>query len=126
MKQFLILTVTVILFGCGNQNKVESAKKEVGTIELVIFKTKPEFTQKEVIAAASAVSPVVEKLEGYLGRKLAMGEDGTWTDIVYWTDLASAEKAAQEVMKSETCQKFFGMIDERSMKFMHLQQVLSH
>jgi len=129
MKKLLILLTTVTLLSCSNQNKSKMekiVKQEVGTIELVTFKTKPGFSQKEVIEAANAVNPVVEKFSGYISRKLAVSEVGTWTDIVYWTDLESAEHAAQEVMKSETCQKFFGMIDEKSMKFMHLTPVIEN
>jgi hypothetical protein len=62
---------------------------------------------------------------GFISRKLAVSENGTWTDIVYWTDLKSAEIASKEVMKSETCGVFFGMIDESSMQFMHLKPVLN-
>jgi len=126
MKQLLILLTTVILFSCSNQNNSKMEKQEVGTIELVIFKTKPEFSQKEVIEAANAVNPVVKVFKGYISRKLAVSKDGTWTDIVYWTDLESAEHAANEIMKSETCQKFFGMIDEKSMTFMHLNPVIDN
>lgn len=129
MKQLLIILTTITMISCNNENKSKMEKKvnkEVGTIEIVIFKTKPNFTQKEVTEAANAVNSVVEKFKGYISRKLAVSKDGTWTDIVYWTDLESAEHAAQEVMKSETCQKFFGMIDEKSMTFMHLNPVIEH
>lgn len=128
MKQLLIMLTTIIMVSCGNQNKSKMenvVNKEVGTIELVIFKTKPEITKKEFIEAAIAVNPIVEKFEGYISRNLAVDKDGTWTDIVYWTDLESADHAAQEIMKSETCQKFFEMIDEESMKFRHLQPVIN-
>ncbi len=129
MKQLLIAATMLILTSCNNQNNVKKenmTNKKIGTIELVIFKTKPGFTQSEVIEAANAVNPVVKEFKGYIGRKLAISKDGTWTDIVYWTDLEAAEHAAQEIMKSETCQKFFGMIDEKSMTFMHLDPVIEN
>lgn len=127
MKHVLMLLTTITLFGCGNQNNStmeKKANKAVGTIEIVIFKTKPEFSQKEVIDAARAVNPVVKQFNGYLGRKLATGKDSTWVDIVYWTNLEAAEHANQEIIKSETCQKFFSMIDEESMDFRHFQTVI--
>jgi len=127
MRHFLILITAVILFSCNKQNKLnmEKQRKEVGTIEVVVFKTIPGFTKQEVIEAAKAVNPVVEKFNGFISRKLAVNEDGTWTDIVYWTDLESAKQAGEEVMKSKTCQKFFGMIDEKSMQFMHQTPVIN-
>lgn len=126
MKILLIIITTISLIGCNKQNKLimEKQKKVVGTIEVVVFKTNHGFTRQEVIEAAKAVNPVVKQFEGFIGRKLAVTEDGTWTDIVYWTDLASAKHAGEEVMKSQTCQKFFAMIDEKSMQFMHQTPVI--
>lgn len=98
--------------------------KKVGTVELVIFKVKNNLSEEEVIGAANAVNPVLESYAGFISRKLAVSKDGVWSDIVYWSDLKSAEYAGQEVMKNETCQAYFGMIDEKSMNFMHLKPVL--
>lgn len=91
---------------------------------MAIFKTKSQFTKQEIINAANLVTPEVEKMNGYLGRKLAVSKDDTRTDIVYWKDLASAEHAAEQVMKTESCKKFFEMIDEKSIQFMHLSPVI--
>ncbi len=126
MKHFLIVITAITLFGCNTQSKLNMAKqkKEVGIIEVVIFKTNQGFSEQEVIEAANAVNPVVKQFEGFISRKLAVSEDGTWTDIVYWTDLASAKHAGEQVMKSKTCQKFFSMIDEKSMQFMHQTPVI--
>ncbi len=126
MKHLLIGIIAVVLFSCNTQNKTSMSEqsKKVGTIELVIFDTYPQYSKAEVIAAAKAVNPVAEKFDGYIGRKLAVDKNGKWTDIVYWTDLKSAEHAAQEILKSETCQKFFGMINQETMQFMHLESVM--
>ena len=126
MKHLLIGIIAVALFSCNTQNKTSMSEqsKKVGTIELVIFDTYPQYSKAEVIAAAKSVNPVAEKFDGYIGRKLAVDKNGKWTDIVYWTDLKSAEHAAQEILKSETCQKFFGMINQETMQFMHLESVM--
>ncbi|CAM1357745.1 hypothetical protein [Tenacibaculum xiamenense] len=129
MKQIVIIFATLLLVGCGNTNDSKMSietKKEVGTVELVVFKTKPLFTKEQVIEAAEALNPIVTKFNGYLGRRLSVAEDGTWSDIVYWTDKESAEFAAKEVMKSKTCQTFFAMIDEKSMQFMHMKPVIEN
>ncbi len=126
MKHLLIGIIVIVLISCNTQNKTNMSEqsKKVGTIELVIFETYPQYSKAEVIAAAKAVNPVAEKFDGYIGRKLAVDKNGKWTDIVYWTDLESAEHAAQEILKSETCQKFFGMINQETMQFMHLEPVI--
>ena len=85
MKQLSIIVTLLVVFSCDYQTEKsmkKSTDKKIGTIELVIFKTKPEFTQTEFIKAAKAVKPIIEKFEGYLGRKLAVNKEGIWTDIV--------------------------------------------
>lgn len=133
MKKLLIVLTVITLFSCGNQNKVkmennvkiETKKTEIGTIEIVIFKTLPEYAKEEVINSAKAVMPVVEKLGGFLGRKMAISNDNQiWADVIFWKDMDAAQFAAQEVLKSETCGKFFATIDESSMKMLHLTPVI--
>ncbi len=124
----LIVFTAITLFGCGNQNKVKmenSKKEEIGTIELVLFKTLLEYDKEEIISSAKAVVPVVEKLGGFLGRKMAYSsKNQIWADVVLWKDMDAATFAAQEVLKSETCGKFFATIDENSMKMLHLTPVI--
>ena len=127
MKQFLFTIIASTVLSCNDQNNLMMEKqneKKIGTIEVVVFKTKSAYSKEQVIEAAKAVNPVVQEYDGFIGRKLAIGEDGTWTDIVYWTDLQTAEIAAKEVMKSTSCQKFFAMIEEEGMQFMHLDPVI--
>ncbi len=129
MRQLFILFAVLVVTACEHQNKSKmeaNTKTEIGTIEIVMFKTKNGVNSEEFIRAAEAVNPLVADMHGYLGRQLAVDPDGNWMDTVFWTDLESAERAAEEVMKSETCQHFFGMIDQESMKFTHFIPVLDH
>ncbi|NMH88095.1 hypothetical protein [Flavivirga algicola] len=89
-------------------------------VELVLFKTKPEFTKDQMVDAAKNINPILEKYNGYISRKLSITDDGKWTDIVYWTDLKSAEKASKHILEDPLAQKYFAMIDETSMEFSHL------
>ena len=127
MRHLLMLFTLLMVIGCG-QNKSTKMKSnlnsKIGTIEVVLFKTKEGVSKENFTKAAAAVNPVMENLDGYLGRNLAVDPDGNWVDMVYWTDLLAAEHAAEVVMKSESCQRFIGMIDDSSMKFMHLSPVL--
>lgn len=97
---------------------------EVKAVELVLFKTKPEFPIETVIKAAETMNAVMDKYEGYISRKLALTEDGQWMDLVYWTDQASAEKASKHIMENELAQKYFDMIDSSTMQFEHLNVVI--
>lgn len=99
-------------------------KGKAKVIELVLFDIKPGYSEKEVIKAGEAVNSFLEKSDGFINRKLSLSKEGKWMDIVYWTTLENAEKASEEVLKSEICQKYFGMIDETTMQFMHLNIVI--
>ena len=129
MKQIITLLLGfVILSSSSTKSEVKmegTTNKKVGTIELVIFKIKDGVSHDEFVESAKLVNPIVEKFDGYIGRKLAVDKEGTWSDIVYWTDQKSAELAAEEVMKSPVCQKFFEMIDQESMQFMHMDPVIN-
>lgn len=94
------------------------------TLELVLFKTKPEYNKNEVIQAGKAINAVLEEFDGYISRKLAITKEGEWMDLVYWTDLQKAKDASKEVMGNEICKKYFAMIDEETMQFMHLNTVI--
>lgn len=97
-----------------------------GTIELVIFKTQDGFSDAEVRASAQSVNLLLTGFDGFISRKLAKAADGTWADIVYWRDVDSAARAAREIMADATAQRFFQMIDESTMQFMHLEPVLDY
>jgi antibiotic biosynthesis monooxygenase (ABM) superfamily enzyme len=97
-------------------------KQHTGIIEVVISKVKPGYSREEVIESAEVLSAVVQKYPGFISRTLSVAEASQeWVDIVYWTDMASAQQAAEAVMKDETCLKVFSMIDERDMKLLHLE-----
>jgi antibiotic biosynthesis monooxygenase (ABM) superfamily enzyme len=93
-------------------------------IEVVINKVKPGYSREEVIDAAQALSQLIQHYPGFISRTLSVAESSQeWVDIVHWTDLESAHRAAEAVMKDEACLKLFSMIDERDMKMLHLQPV---
>ena len=70
------------------------------------------------------INAALEKFDGYICRKLALTKEGEWMDLVYWTDLQKAEYASKAILDIETCQKYFAMIDEATMQFMHLNVVI--
>lgn len=121
MKKIGIILIALFVMSCKTNNK-QNMKKQVKIIEHVTFKIKEGISKEQFINAAEAVNPVVSNHKGYLGRKLAIANNGEeWTDIVFWTDLESAEHAAKEIMKSNICMEFVNMIDEQTMKFEHLE-----
>ena len=94
------------------------------TIELVLFKIQGNHTDEEIIQAASKLNEFVKKQPGFISRTLSKAEDGTWKDLVLWTDLESAQKAGEKVMSESCAVDFMGMIDESTMQFLHFDPKL--
>ena len=92
-------------------------------IELVVFSAKPGVKDTELKAVALSITPILEKMPGYLSREFGASGDGQYVDIVRWKDLSSAQAAAKQVMNIPECGKFFALIDESKMQFSHFQKV---
>lgn len=99
-------------------------KGEVKAIELVLFKTKEGYTKEQVIKAATGMNVIMKNYEGYVSRKLAVTEDGQWMDLVYWTDLDSAQKASKHILENKLGEAYFKMIDDTTMEFSRLNVVI--
>lgn len=96
------------------------------TIELVLFKIKGDISDSEIISAARKLNEFVEKQPGFISRTLSKAEDGTWKDLVFWTDLESAQKAGEKVMSEAFVADFMGMIDESTMQFLHFNPKMNY
>ncbi len=95
------------------------------TIELVLFKIQGNRSDEKVIQAAEKLNDFIEKQPGFISRTLSKAEDGTWKDLVYWTDLESAQKAGEKVMTEACAAEFMGMIDKSTMQFLHFEPKLN-
>jgi heme-degrading monooxygenase HmoA len=96
---------------------------KTNAIELVIFKTKPEFDQKDVKASLESLTAIVSNYKGFISRQLAKNEEGKWMDLVFWESMEDAKAAADEIMKLESAQKAFSVIDEQTMEFYHFDPI---
>jgi len=93
-------------------------------IELVIFKSKSGVSETALKEAAAKVTPILQTMNGYVRREIAVTDDGQWADIVYWTDMKAAQDAAKAAMQIPVCLEFFGLIDEKTMTIFHLNVAL--
>jgi hypothetical protein len=93
--------------------------KDARVLELVTFKAVAHVGSEQMVAAAAAVTPVLQKYDGFIHRAFAHADDGTWIDAVFWRDRVSAENAAKIVMSDPIAQAFFSLIDQGTMEFRH-------
>lgn len=96
-----------------------------GVIEIVIYQTKANIDDTTHIKKASAVTPILANFTGFISRQFGKNTDGKWVDLVYWNNLSSAKKAADEAKAIPEFQEFFDDIDDQKMEFMH-STILHH
>ncbi|MEL6608667.1 MAG: hypothetical protein AAFO58_11750 [Pseudomonadota bacterium] len=87
--------------------------------EIVSFRLIDGADPAAFLDAAAATRAVLEAFGGCRARYLTRGDDGTWTDIVIWTDRATALAAAQHVVKDPAFAPFGAMIDGPSVTMGH-------
>lgn len=95
----------------------------IKTIEVVIFKLKPDVSEKQAIDLLSSLNPLIEKYPGFISRKLSKNEEGLWLDTVNWESLAQAKSASDDIMNHEGANKVFDIIDTSSMQFYHFTPI---
>ncbi len=117
------LVICTVLAGCQQMEK--NMDKEIGAIEVVIFKTKEGYSQGQAQAALERLNDLVKGYDGFISRKLSVDENGNWMDLVYWESQDLAVKAAEEVMKVPEAAEIFQVIEETSMQMHHFQPLMA-
>jgi len=92
---------------------------QAGVIEAVLFKTKPQFTDEQVIQMLTSLNPLLQHFAGFISRQLSKDDSGQWLDLVYWESMEQARQAAGQVMQREEAMYAFQVIDERNMSMYH-------
>lgn len=96
-----------------------SSKEQQGIAEIVSFEVTVGTSVASVFDAAEETLEYLKEQPGFQRRTLSMGEDGSWTDHVLWSDMDAATKAASNFMQAECNQAFIKMINPKTMKMRH-------
>ena len=94
-----------------------------GVVEVVLFKAKPGVNDAEIGAVADALQRDVEGFPGYISRRLVKSEDGQWLDIVDWTGLDEAQRAAEAIMARPSAERIGELVEPESIQVLHLAPV---
>ncbi len=89
------------------------------TAEIVTFRAADGVSPGAMAQAASGMKPFLDGRDGFVSRTLSCDADGTWTDYVVWTDLATAKAAAEAIMSEPVAGAFMALIDPDSVKMIH-------
>lgn len=116
-KLFLMAGIMAASFATSAvaQNCPSSGDAEVGIIEIVQFRLADGVGRDEFIAAAANTMPELCTIDGFIGRVLSEGEDGSWTDHVRWANAEAAQDAMGAAMENEALLPFIMSIDPDSM-----------
>ena len=68
------LVICTILVGCQQMEKIMN--KEIGAIEVVIFKTREGYTQDQTQEALEGLNNLIKGYDGFISRKLSVDENG--------------------------------------------------
>lgn len=93
---------------------------------MVLFELKDGVSPEEGKLAMNALNDFVSQQSGFLARNTSVAEDGQFLDLVYWTDLKSAQTASEKALKDESLIPHFSLIKQESMVFKHFEVFLSH
>jgi hypothetical protein len=89
-------------------------------IELVSLRLVPSESDESFVRAAEAATAFLRTCQGFLRRRLARGEDGSWVDYVEWDSMQDALSAARQFNHAPETQAFNAAIEAGSVLMRHL------
>ena len=95
------------------------------TIELVIFKLINGSASNDFVAANEKLSEWLRNQPGFEFRNLSLQDDGSWVDVLQWSSMENAKRAAEKIMQELGNSPCMAMIDPDSVKMSHSQVMLS-
>lgn len=93
----------------------------MAAVELVVFRAKEGVSREDMTTAALSVTPVLREMGGFISREFGATDDGQYADIVRWSSMEAAKKAADEVMQAPAFHTFFSLIDQGTVQMLHLR-----
>lgn len=94
-------------------------------IEHVRFRLRPDVDAAEFARADALADAFLSAQPGFVWRALADGDDGSYVDLVGWTDRSLAEAASAAFFGDAAAAAFAALIDPASVESQHLAVVPS-
>lgn len=89
-------------------------------IEMVSFKLAAGVTKQDLLTATEESHAAVAKWDGFQYRSLSYNEElQTWTDIVYWQSMETAQAAAEAFIHCAACQALAALVDKDTVIMQH-------
>lgn len=127
MKKLLtitLMTIMALLTSCKDTENLENELNKKGSyVEVVIWKPKAGYSDKEVNERAIKMNDFLKEQDGFLYREFAENDKGERIDFVYWDTKENAEKAQVASQTSKSCAPAFEAIDMNNMQMNHFRSV---
>ena len=116
---FPALTLATVALAPADSARAGGDPGAAPVLEMVSFRLTTGTTTDAFVTAAKATEAPLRRQPGFVRRTLVMGADGTWTDLVEWTNMEMAESGAQAMMAEPAFQPFMALIDMASVRMGH-------
>ena len=121
MRKLIIGLIVLTASSCKQSDLKKSNMEQAKIIEMVMWKSVDGISPEEAKNSITKLNDFVKEQPGFVSRKTAMAIDGKFLDIVFWTDLRSAQTASEKAMKTEALLPIFSTIDQKEMLFQHFE-----
>jgi len=91
----------------------------MAVLELVTFKLLEGTSEQAFLTENENLNHWVKSQPGFEYRALAKTDDGSWTDTVFWQDMASAKAAQENFTKQKSLEGMLKLLDMASVKVEH-------
>ena len=92
-------------------------------VEFIRYKLLEDAKTDDFLKAAEKMIPELKTQKGLIDWQLCNGKDGNWVEILHWTSLDEAKKAAEKVLELDSVQAFVKFIDESTTESDYLETV---
>ena len=96
------------------------------TLKVVLFKLKPGVEEAAFFQVNESILTDLRTMSGFIRRDLFKDSHGQWLDIVYWSSLAEAQRAADAFPSLPCAQTLMEMLDDTSVTMLHLEPARSY
>ena len=101
-------------------NAASNAEQKT-VIEMVTYKLKEGVSIDQLTATHAGVKSFLSHQEGFLYRSLSEDNNGLLHDIVYWQNMAMAQKAGEAFMAHEAGQALVALTDQSTIAMRHME-----
>ena len=91
----------------------------LGAVEVVLYRSRPDVTDQQIVEASDTLQSDLEGFPGYIRRRLMKTGDGLWVDTVDWRSLEQAEAAAAAILERPSAARFMELVEESSVQMLH-------